>query len=136
MDSTSYKSDCHTFLYFTLSLMYFIFQISSSSEAIDFLLELEKSDRNAVKYVVLDCPPNMAKVIVSSASYSYKLSLIFGEYLWVTYMTLDFSFTNRTSYCLMFVMFTWVDGTSIMLCLVWCWMMFGSRTLLSIMLST
>ena len=53
------------------------FQISSSSEAIDFLLELEKSDRNAVKYVVLDCPPNMAKVIVSGASFGNKLILIY-----------------------------------------------------------
>ena len=37
-------------------------KVSSSGEAIDFLLEIEKSDRNSIKRVVLDCPPNMAKV--------------------------------------------------------------------------
>ena len=37
-------------------------KVSSSGEAIDFLLEIEKSDRNSIKRIVLDCPPNMAKV--------------------------------------------------------------------------
>ena len=42
---------------------YIIFlKVSSSAEAIDFLLELEKSDRNSIKHVVLDCTPRMAKV--------------------------------------------------------------------------
>ena len=77
----------HISILITQSLIHFIFQISSSSEAIDFLLELEKSDRNAVKYVVLDCPPNMAKVIVSGASFSYKLLLVyFDEFLLITFI--------------------------------------------------
>ena len=37
-------------------------KISSAKEAIDFLLELERINRNSLKRVVLDCPPHIAKV--------------------------------------------------------------------------
>ena len=39
-------------------------QISSADEAIEFLLELERKDRNSLKRVILDCPANMAKVSI------------------------------------------------------------------------
>ena len=35
---------------------------SSADDAIEFLLELERTDRNSLKRVVLDCPATMAKV--------------------------------------------------------------------------
>ena len=37
-------------------------KIGSSNEAIDYLLSLEKMDRNAQKYVLLDCATHVAKV--------------------------------------------------------------------------
>ena len=37
-------------------------RISSAREAIDFLLELERINRNSLKRVMLDCPASMAKV--------------------------------------------------------------------------
>lgn len=37
-------------------------QISNSDEAIEFLVDLEKKDRNSFKRVLLDCPATMAKV--------------------------------------------------------------------------
>ena len=35
---------------------------SSADDAVEFLLELERTDRNSLKRVVLDCPAIMAKV--------------------------------------------------------------------------
>ena len=37
-------------------------KIANANEAIEFLLSLEKMDRNAAKHVLLDCPASIAKV--------------------------------------------------------------------------
>ena len=58
-------------------------QVSSAADAIEFLLELEKSDRNAIKRVVLDCPSHMAKVrispIISGTKLFFNLQLCYPK---------------------------------------------------------
>lgn len=41
-------------------------RVNNASDAIDFLQKIEKINRWSHKYVVLDCPPDMAKEIVIS----------------------------------------------------------------------
>ena len=49
-------------------------KISTASEAISFLLELEKINRNSLKRVMLDCSAELAKV---NEGYSNGISDVF-----------------------------------------------------------
>ena len=40
-------------------------KIESSDDGLDFLKQLERMDREAVKHIVLDCPAGMAKELLT-----------------------------------------------------------------------
>ncbi len=63
-----YKNDTKYFL-----RKLFFLKVSTPAEAIQFLLELERINRNSLKRVVLDCPESVAKQILRDHVGNIKL---------------------------------------------------------------